>query len=144
MKNEKGISLTVLAVTISIFIIIAIAIGLGIKNLGRNEKLDKLYYDLEVLTEKVNMYYWKHGQIPVAADYINTSSIPPEQRNPNDDENYYIIDLNALENLSLQTDEHTFIINGLTRTIYIAEGLEVDGKVYYRLPETYTRIYASY
>ncbi|MBR6033478.1 MAG: hypothetical protein IKP28_01855 [Clostridia bacterium] len=144
MKNKKGISLTVLAVTVAILIIVTISIVLGINNIGRNEKLDKLYYDLELLTEKVNMYYWKHDQLPVVADYINTSSIPAEEKNPNDDENYYILDLNALENLSLQTDEHTFIINGLTRTIYIAEGIEIDGKTYYRLPETYSRIYASY
>ncbi len=138
MKNEKGITLTVLATTVAIMIVLLATIVLNINHIRKNEMVDKLYYDLEILKNKINIYYWKYGQLPVKSLY--NFSIPDGYRNPNDDNNYYEIDLNALGNLTLQTDEFTFVINEATHTIYIAEGFEINGETHYRLPEEYSNI----
>ena len=144
LNNKKGISLTILAVTIAILIIIVSAITFGISKVETTKQVDNLYVELGMLKDKVNTYYWQYGKLPTSGVYDKTQlSIPEEVINPNDYGEYYYVDVNALENISNIDSSNTYIINEGSHTIYAADGVEVEGETYYRLPEEYTIVNAD-
>ena len=144
LKNKKGISLTILAVTIAIMIIIVSAITFSITRVGTSKEVDNLYVELGMLKDKVNTYYWKYGKLPVTTVYDKTQlTIPNDVINENDYGEYYYIDVSALENVSNIDTSKDYIINEGSHTIYAADGVEVEGETYYRLPEEYTKVSAE-
>lgn len=140
MAKQQGVTLLTMGIAIIVMLIILSTITFYVVNQSNNQKLDNMYNNLRILSEQVNIYYQKYGKLPIKNEYTQISKIPTNVLNPNDYGNYYTIDLNAIENLSLTSSAGTYIINEGTHTIYFPDGVELEGTIYYRLPEDYTII----
>lgn len=144
MKNNNGVTLVILVITILVMIIITGTIAYNVTINMESTKITKLYTDLELLQDKISLYYAKYGGIPVKEEFTGSDNFKTAA-NPNDNDTYYIIDLSLIDNLTLNynitnTGDDLYIINDTTHTIYYPKGLEIDGEVHYRLPDKYTKI----
>ena len=121
LKNEKGVTLLVLAITVIVLLIVTgvtlnNAIGqLGIKN------VNNLYADIDSITTKVADYYLKNEELPVFEHpyiegveskatleqllYSNGAKKEKNIINPNDAGAYYVVDLSKMDNLTLNYGE---------------------------------------
>lgn len=144
IKEEKGITLIALVITIAVILIIAsITVPMSLERFEVNN-VNKMISDLEVLKEEVSNYYIQHGKLPILeANKYNKSQLKFET-DAGDNNNYYIIDLTAIGNISLNYgrkgyenpgDDDVYIINEATRTIYYVKGIELDGEKYYRIED---------
>lgn len=146
IKDNKGITLTYLIITLIAVSILTSTILISTDGVGKINKATNMYNDLEVLEEAVNVYYTKNNKLPlgkkVSEDFI---IVVGNQRNPNDDDNYYLININLLKNINInygkgKTATDYYIINSQSHTIYYLEGVELDGVTQYRLPNGYTDV----
>ena len=56
-----------------------------------------MYEDIYILDDKITTYYSKNGKLPILEN--ETVTVPSDmEKNPNDNENYYVIDLSQMEN----------------------------------------------
>ena len=145
MKQEKGISLISLVITIVLMIIIAgtvISVSLGNLN---TKNLTSMYTDLKSINDKIVIYYNKYGTLPIKEKFMGSYEFTTVA-NPNDDEEgYYIIDVNKLDKLILSkkisgNGNDVYIVNTQTHMVYYPEGVELDGEMYYRLPGEYSKL----
>ena len=138
-KNNKGITLISLIITVAVMLII---VGTTVyTSLDRFEinRLKKMYNDIELLSDKVENYYLKYNGLPIKEQYTYTTL--DFDKNANDNGNYYIIDLEAIEGISLNygkegynrpnESDDVYIINEKSHTIYYVKGIEVDGTTYH-------------
>ncbi len=149
MKKQNGITLVSLIITIVLMLMIAGTTVYTSTNRFKINNLKKMQNDIELLSDKVSSYYLKYGGLPVLRDASNqevvyTFSAINFETNRNDDANYYIIDLEAIGNITLNygeegyknpnASEDVYIINGKTHTIYYIKGIEyTDGNIYHSL-----------
>lgn len=145
VNKNKGISLISLTVTVLVLIIISSMLIYNAKNGIKMQKLNKMQNDIEILENKIDAYYIKYGKIPAEIPYTNITFEP----NPNDNTVYYVIDLTALDGISLNygadfskitTDtvndyDDLYIINEQSHHVYYARGIELDGVIYYSKDE---------
>ena len=162
IKSNKGVTLIVLTIMVVVLLIITGMLIYGSKSQIRTKKLNELYDDIEILNSKVSEYYLKNGSIPLVDEntpYItNTSEVKDFENllkanganeisfNVNDDENYYVLDINKLDNLTLnygqdvqnwKTDhsyaryQDIYIINKISHQIYFPHGIRVGDELYY-------------
>lgn len=142
MKSKKGITLIILVITIILMGIVAGTVVTQSMDGLKKREISNLYNDIRNIQDKVQLYYTKYGAIPIKEEFKGTDSFKAE-KNPNDNDKYYIIDLSALDNLSLSVKitnigDDVYIINEETHTIYYPKGIEVNETTYYCLPEKYT------
>lgn len=151
IKKEKGITLVSLIITIVLMLIVSsTVIHVSLDRFEVNN-LNKMKNDIELLEDKVSNYYLKYGVLPVLRDNTNakkqyTYTTLNFQKNSLDNNIYYIIDLEAMEGISLNygkegyenpnTSDDVYIINELTHTIYYVKGIELDGETYHYLKIT--------
>ena len=152
IKNNKGITLVTLILAIVIMIIISSTLIYNSKTGISTRALNNMYNDIKMLKDRVEIYYAQYGTIPVIRNqYTNTSKI--KGINVNDSDIYYVIDLEAIDNLTLtygkdyktyksqgDSSEDIYIINEKSHTIYYIKGIEVDANMYYTIPDEYTKI----
>ena len=141
MKNQKGITLMILVVTV---IVMALTAGTITYNSVAAIKM-RAYYDMcadiELLDEKIALNYLENnGKLPTDETTPNSSAemTSGENSNPNNNGNFYKIDLTKLDNLSLNNSE--YYINEQSHTIYCSTGVTLDGYTYYTVPQNYTKI----
>lgn len=139
MKKENGITLVSLIITIVLMLIIAgVTVNTSVDRFKINN-VSKMHNDIEILNDKVNNYYVTYGGLPVVRDNSGnavqyTYSTIDFNTNVNDNANYYIIDLSALGNLTLNygkdgyrqpnSSDDVYIINEKTHSIYYVKGIE--------------------
>ena len=111
-KKNEGITLIVLVITVVLMIILTLTVTVNIAQLQDTKKKENLRSDLSALNEKVSQYYARENSLPVLNKFTNTSAIPENIKNINDNENYYVIDLEELD-LSLNYGNDYQIINNL-------------------------------
>lgn len=160
-KSQRGINLVTLSVTIIIILILTNIILYNVKdNLGV-QNLKNMQADIENLREKVSNHYMQYGDIPVyyiqdddnkkvKVKYTNISNIDviSEEESKSD---FYVIDLSALDNLTLNYGqdykkikngvattedqinqlEDLYIINEDSHNIFYAKGILYDGEKFY-------------
>lgn len=147
MKNQKGITLVSLIITIIIILIIASATVYTSTNRFKINNISKMYNDIELLNDKIATYYLKFGGLPIIKNTENTPirytfSELNFDKNINDDDNYYIIDLEAIGNITLNygkegfknpnTSDDVYIINDKIHSVYYVRGIEyTDGNLYH-------------
>ena len=167
LKNNKGVTLLALTITIIVMLIITGTIIYNTNSHVRTEKINKLYNDIENLNTKIEDYYLKYGDIPTIGDVYCTQdelkdllnsnkgsatliTNNDEIVNPNDGDEYYIIDLEKLEGLtlnygygddykaakntpiSISTEyDEVYIINKVTHQIYYPSGIVAGDFMYY-------------
>ena len=109
-KQNKGVSLVSLAVAIIILVIITNILVYNAKDNVYIKSLTNMYNDVSNLREKISNYYSIYGDIPVKVKYENTEVINNLQTagiigvNDKIDE-FYVIELSALEGLTLNLGE---------------------------------------
>ena len=168
MKNQKGVNLVSLSVAVIVIIAIAGTVLYNVRtNLGV-QKLKAMQADIENLRGKVENYYLQYGALPVLNVYSGgerqdtwipkDSSILKDVRenaaNDNlDTGDYYVIDLKAMENITLTYGEDyenlkdksaetiqtlsngtltdVYIINSVSHNIFYVHGVKYEGKTYY-------------
>ena len=168
MKNQKGVNLVSLSVAVIVIIAIAGTVLYNVRtNLGV-QKLKAMQADIENLRGKVANYYLQYGALPVLNVYSGgekqVTSIPKDSSvlkdvlenaaNDNlDTGDYYVIDLKAMENITLTYGEDyenlkdkspetiqtlsngtltdVYIINSVSHNIFYVDGITYEGKTYY-------------
>ena len=147
MKNQKGITLMILVVTIIIMSIIVGSISFSSSSTFKMKGYYDMCADIELLDEKIAIYYVKNKSLPITAQTKNIQELIENYAsdnvnyNPNNSGNLHKIDLSKLENLSLrQTD---YYIDEVSHTIYSATKTELEGQHYYTTPLAYKEVNLS-
>lgn len=169
LRSQKGINMITLSIAIVILVIITTMLVYNSKDGVKVSNLNNLYNDIETLNNKISAYYVKHGDIPKLAKYENLSFLSlaetqdnenkigsKKQINPNNGNDFYVINLKALEGVSLNYGrdydnvadsndpvvayDDIYIINGVSHTIYYPRGIEVQDIHYYTEPDNWTSV----
>jgi len=146
IKTNKGITLVSLIIILTVILIItSTTVYVSMDRFEINE-FNKLNNDIELLKDRISNYYLKYNTLPIIRD---NSNVPVKYtytelsfvKNVNDNENYFIIDLDAIEGISLNygekgfknlnTSDEVYIINEETHQIYYVKGIEFNGKIYH-------------
>ncbi len=140
IKKEKGITLAILVITVFILIIITSVMARNSFSSITISKLTRLQNDIEQLNDRVAAYYVETGKLPINEEEtpmnkVDLSSVLNDM-SINDGENYYTIDLNKLDNLSLnygkgKKTNDKYIINEETHVVYYYLGIEYEGEKYH-------------
>lgn len=154
MKNNKGITMISLTIMIIVLFMLTGIVALNATKQLEIKNLNKLYADIETISSKVSEYYLKNGELPIYNDkYINDKEdfkalIGSENVNVNDGDDYYVINLSKLDNLTLNYGyeyknwtssskpedndvQDIYVINPITHQIYYPYGVEIDDDVYF-------------
>lgn len=145
IKSNKGITLSSLIITIVLMMILASSVVYISLDRFEINNVNKMITDIELLKDKVSNYYLKYGELPVIRDSSSTpikySKAINFKTNSADGTDYYILDLEAMDGITLNYGENGFlnlngstdvyIINGKSHTIYYVKGIEVDGQLHH-------------
>lgn len=162
MKSQKGITLIALIITVVVLIILTFTVTINIDKYDNQNKKSNFETDIRMLKEEIDQYYAREKKLPIINKYSNSSLIPNEVKNVNDNDNYYVIDLDEinLEQFSVEIsygrdydiikekaieEEITdlldvYIINEQSHTIYYPKGIEYNGQIHYTTVQEYTNI----
>lgn len=97
-------------------------------------ELNNMYKDISILENKIALYYLDYGNLPIKQDKKIEFK---KSINPNDNEIYYEIDLNKLDNISLFFGDKIlgtndiYIINEQSHTVYYLRGCKYNEKMVY-------------
>lgn len=149
-KDIKGISLVSLVITIAVMLIISTTtISISLDRFQINN-MNRMINDIKFLKDKISNYYLEYNYIPIVRDNNNngikyTYTTLEFDKNISDNENYYIIDLAAMEGINLNygkegfnnlnASDDVYIINEESHTIYYVKGIEFKGKMYHTILE---------
>ena len=144
VNNEKGITLMTLIITIILLVIITGVLSMNAYSSMQLSNLTKLQNDIQSLNDRVASYYVKNGKLPIYNDYSLTKTELISIINDisySDNNTYYILDLDELDNLSLNygdayksngtKNKDKYIINEETHIIYYLEGVIYEGREYH-------------
>lgn len=142
MKSEQGIALITLAITVLLLVIITSTLAINAYTSFQLSNLTKLQSDVETLNDRVAAYFVNNGKLPTYREEKMTKSELRSILNDmysNDGENYYVIDLNQLDNLTLNygqsyrasSSKDKYIINEETHVVYYLQGINYEGKEYH-------------
>lgn len=131
----KKVILGLIAIIIFIGLIFSIQMGIDLS------RINSMNEDIDILDDKIAIYYLNHGNIPVKnkVKFENSS-------NPNDNDVYYEIDFEKLDNIYLnygrkiKNENDYYIINELSHTIYYFNGIEYKNKKYFTTDVDYTLV----
>lgn len=164
-KQERGVTVITLTVMVIIMLTITGTIMYSTKSSTKVKKIQNLKNDIDSIESRVNMYYLNYGELPILVEYANKEDLKQKlEDNMNnmgagaqfqdkllyeeDDDTYYIINLEKLENLSLyygydeqykavkagesiEGKDEFYIINQKSHKIYFPHGIKIDGVMYY-------------
>lgn len=143
LKQERGVSL--ISLTIAVIVILAIT-GMMIYNSRDSvyiKNLTNMYNDVSNLRDKISEYYSQYGDIPIAQKYTNTNHLN-KVKGANDTGDFYVIDVSAIDNLTLNygkdfekiknitsqekidSNKDLYIINYNSHNVFYVKGIEYD------------------
>ena len=142
MKNENGINIISLILTVVIILILATTLIVNSRKSPEIQKYNRMSSDIQILEDKISVYYNKYGQIPIKETEINENLIPDIiKEKENNEGKYYEIDIENIKNISLslgnyhfdnsQDSSDKYIINNKTHKVYYFKGIQLDEKIYY-------------
>lgn len=143
MKNQSGITLSILVITAIIILILTGTIVVSANQYLVTKKFINMENDIKILQESIPVYYEQNKTLPIG------DVLTPEQsdrfnshRNINDNNEYYIIDLTLLPDLNLnygygkESSEDYYVLNTGSLVVYYLDGLTVNGKIHYTIKNT--------
>jgi len=152
LKENKGVNLISLTIAVTVILILTGIIIVNSTSSLKSNKLRNMQADIDNLRDKVSNYYSRYGEIPAdrSIEYTNTSHINSIS-NAVDTGAFYVIDLAAMENVTLNygkdyekirsgeatTEEEInkltdlYIINADSHNIFYVAGIELDGEIFY-------------
>lgn len=92
LKSQKGVTLISLAFTVIVILILTSMIVYNIPDYIQTKKLKDLQNDIQIVEDKITNYYSRYNSVPGNVKYNWTK---------NAGRTYYIVDLQALDGLSL-------------------------------------------
>lgn len=141
LKQEKGITIVALVITVIILLIVTNMLIYNAKDSVHIKALTNLYNDIELLREKVSEYYNEYGKIPAEIKYNNTNQLSSVLSTNNDIGDFYVIDLEAMQGITLNygkdyekikndtdnSDNYTdvYIINENSHNIFYVQGISI-------------------
>lgn len=160
LKKETGVTLISLSVAVIILLIVTGVIIYNLKDNIKIEKLRNMQVDISNLNDKIEEFYEKNGKIPTKIKYENEKKISEIKEtgvisDVADTGDFYIIDLEKIENLTLNygedykkipeiTEELTeiqkneinnltdiYIINENSHNIFYVSGIVIDGQKFF-------------
>ena len=151
INNSRGVSLVSLSIAIVILVIITNILIYNVKDNLKVGNLRNMQNDISNLKDKISSYYAQNGKIPAQIKYTNVEHIRVAGliSDAVDTGDFYIIDLSALENLTLNYGEDyknitadlteqqinefldLYIINETSHNIFYVKGIKVDNDVFY-------------
>lgn len=130
IKNERGLTIIALVATISILLLIFGVTIYSSRESFKIKDLTNLYSDIEILEDRVKVYYAKYNKFPIVEDEIETiDGIEVYKINFND-EDEDIKKINGLHN-----DKEKFYIDITTGKVYLYGGVEYQDSIYYTIQE---------
>ena len=153
--GEKGVNLISLTIAVTVILILTGTIIVSSVSSLKSNKLRNMQADIDNLRDKVSNYYSNYGEIPADkkieytnVEHIRSSGVISEVV---DTGAFYVIDLSAIENVTLNygkdydkirngeatTEEEInkltdlYIINGESHNIFYVAGIELDGVKFY-------------
>lgn len=100
LRTNKGITLITLILATVIMLIISSILIYNAQTGVKTRALNNMYNDVKILKDRIDIYYSKYGALPIlSTKYTNINNI--KGINVNDNDNYFVIDLESLENLTL-------------------------------------------
>ena len=153
--GEKGVNLISLTIAVTVILILTGTIIVSSVSSLKSNKLRNMQADIDNLRDKVSNYYSNYGEIPADKkieytniEHIRSSGVISEVV---DTGAFYVIDLSAIENVTLNygkdydkirngeatTEEEInkltdlYIINGESHNIFYVAGIELDGEKFY-------------
>lgn len=151
MKSNKGVTLIALTIVIIVLIIISsISITEGLQ-LMSVKKVNYMRTDIQMINTAISDYYLKNNDIPTLGQYATKEELvklfgSAEYLNPNDGDEYDVIDLSKLDNLTLNygrdyktwtkegnKSDYTdlYIINKVTHQVYYVQGTTLEEEIYF-------------
>ncbi len=146
VKNERGITMLTLVIAVIMMAILTVALSMNSHTSLNISKLTKLQNDIEMLNDRIAVYYVKNGKLPIYRENDDNYKVSKESLvgkfddlMQSDGAVYYTIDLSALETLSLNYGQdyrnsesnNRYIVNQKTHTVYYIEGIIYDGETYH-------------
>ena len=129
LSQKKGVTLVALIITIVILLILS---GVAINNLKNSSNVapyNNMVADIELLTDKIAVYYNKYGEIPM----IESSKQIIEGLE------YYKIDLTKLENITLNYGtekdgdvKDIYLVNN-NLEVYYLKGIDKSGILQHKI-----------
>jgi len=125
INSKKGITLVSLVVTIVILLILSTVSIYGIKSSKNINPYNEMMADINLLEDKILVYYSKYSEIPKKDDSFEII----------DSKKYYKIDLSKLENITLnmgtnKSDEDYYLVNN-NLEVYYKKGITKEGSIYH-------------
>ena len=154
IRQEKGITMITVTIAVIILLVITGILMFNAKDAIYIRNYNNLKNDIDVLRDKIANFYNQNGSIPAKAPYLSLSvdmnSVLNQEESNNKDE-FYVIDLQVLDGLTLNygkdyekvkdlttvSDYYSdlYIIHKTTHNIFLVGGVLVqDGntsKIYY-------------
>ena len=103
INNEKGITLVILVITIIVLILISVPVVVNTVEIVELQKYTNFKSDIDELREGINSFYMDISTLATIGprytgdlSFLNGTQNGVVVRNPNDDDNYYVISLNEL------------------------------------------------
>ena len=124
INSNKGITLVSLVVSIIILLILSTISIQVIRSSNNISPYNNMVADINLLEDKISVYYNKYGEIPKTSEEIEIEGIK-----------YYKIDLSKLENVTLnfgrdeESEDYYLVNNNLE--VYYKRGIERDGEVFH-------------
>lgn len=125
IKNQKGITIVSLVMTVIILTILSTIAISTVKSSNNVGPYNKMIADINLLEDKLLIYYNKNGEIPVKENTEETIN----------DTIYMQIDISKLENITLNygttnEDGDYYLINNSLK-VYYKKGMEKSGETYH-------------
>lgn len=126
MKSENGVTIIALITTL---MIMALIVGTTIYNSKKSfeiKDLTNLYSDIEMLEDRVKVYYAENNEFPI----IETETTTVNEKT------VYKMDFTNITNINgLHNEKSKFYIDTTTGKVYLADGVEYEGNKYYTIEE---------
>ncbi|MCI9365466.1 MAG: hypothetical protein HFJ54_02365 [Clostridia bacterium] len=151
-KNEKGIAMITLVITVLLIIIITSALAKNSYDSLQVGNLTKLDNDIKALNDRIAAYYIQYAKLPTYGEKYDKETIKNDinDLSPNDGDEYYIIDLSELDNLTLNYGENyltssndLYIINEQSHVVYYLRGIKYKGQEYHTVGKQ-TSVFLNY
>lgn len=130
-----------IVILIVIIIVMLLGVVIYIKDGVEQVSLNNMYKDVSLLKDDIDLYYLKNDKLPIKNELINFEY----SSNPNDNEEFYEINLEKLDNLSLsygynKNQNDIYIVNVKSHTVYYYNGIKYKNEMYYTTKKDYTKI----
>lgn len=139
MRAKKGYSMVVLVIAITVILILATSVISVLQVSREKTEVTNFIFDMTTMEEEVKNFYTKTGTLPVLEKIEDMAGLNERangilsQLNVYDNDNYYYVDLEQLDTITLKDAERKYIVNEGSLRIYVEDGVNYSDMEYYTL-----------